>query len=64
MSLQAMKLLDISLVMKPVGELIFDFQIKDHYTIESIVCTAVAIAYLLLPIPQLLECLHKEEFNL
>jgi hypothetical protein len=64
MCLSALKLLDIALIMRPIGSLIFDFQIKDRYTIESIVCASVAFVYILLPMDKILECFHKEEFFL
>lgn len=33
MCLRALKLLDVTLIMRPFGSLIFDFQIKSGYTI-------------------------------
>lgn len=64
MCLRALKLLDISLIMRPAGSLIFDFQIKDTYTIESIVCSVVALIYILLPMDRILQKVHGEEFRL
>jgi len=58
-SIQALKLLDITLIMRPVGSLIFDFQIKNSYTIESIVCTGVALLYIMLPMNDIIQKIHK-----
>jgi hypothetical protein len=64
MCLKALKLLDISLIMKPLGSLIFDFQIKKSYTIESIVCASIALIYIILPVDKLLTFFHSEDFLL
>jgi hypothetical protein len=64
MCLKALKLLDVSLIMRRIGSLIFDFQIKKGYTIESIVCAAIALAYIILPVDKLLGCFHSEDFLL
>jgi hypothetical protein len=62
--LQALKLLDFTLILKPAGELIFDSQIRDDITYESIVCICVGFVYILLPIDLILDFVHSEKFNL
>lgn len=64
MCLRALKLLDVTLIMRPFGSLIFDFQIKSGYTIESIVCAGVAVVFVVLPWDRILGCFHGEEFLL
>lgn len=63
LSLFSMKLLDFTLLCKPVGEIIFDAQIRDSYCITSIIMSAVAILYLVLPIDDFLNYFHPEKFN-
>jgi hypothetical protein len=64
MCLRALKLLDITLIMRPLGSLIFDFQIKNSYTNESIICAAIALVFILLPMDGILSRIHGEEFLL
>ncbi len=59
----SLKLLDITLIMKPAGEIIFDSGIRDHIQIESIVLTAIAIVYICLPMDSILEFFHSESFE-
>jgi hypothetical protein len=62
MAMVSLKLLDFTLIMKPLGEIIFDAGIRDHVQVESIVLTAVAVVYVCLPMDTLLEWLHSETF--
>jgi hypothetical protein len=55
----ALTLLDFSIVMKPIGELIFDTSIRDGYHIESIICLIIGVVYLLLPMNSIINTLHK-----
>ena len=63
LSLLSMKLLDFTLLCKPIGEIIFDSQIRNSYCITSIVMSAVAILYLMLPIDDFLNYFHPERFK-
>lgn len=63
LSLYAMKLLDFTLICKPVGEILFDCQIRDSYSMASIIMLAVGVLYLILPIDSILECIHPQKFN-
>jgi hypothetical protein len=63
LSIQAMKLLDFTLICKPVGEILFDQQIRDSYHISSFLMLGVGVLYLLLPIDSMLEYFHPEKFN-
>jgi hypothetical protein len=58
LSLFSMKLLDFTLLCKPLGEIIFDSQIRDSYCISSIIMSALAILYLILPIDDFLNYFH------
>jgi hypothetical protein len=53
-----MKLLDFTLLCKPMGEILFDSQIRESYCLSSIVMCAVAILYLVLPIDDFLNYFH------
>lgn len=63
LSIQAMKLLDFTLICKPVGQIIFDCQIRDSYCLSSLIMLATGIVYLLLPIDRFLDFFHNEKFN-
>ena len=58
LSLHAMKLLDFTLICKPLGEILFDSQIRDSYNMASILMLAVGVLYILLPMDSLLEYIH------
>lgn len=63
LSLFSMKLLDFTLLCKPLGELLFDFQIRDSYCKSSIVMAAIGFAYLVAPVDRLLDLMHPEKFK-
>ena len=63
LSIQTMKLLDFTLVCKPVSEIIFDCQLRDSYNITSLIMLSIGFVYLLLPVDQILEYFHPEKFN-
>lgn len=58
LSLSSMKLLDITLLCKPLGEIIFDFQMRDSYCVSSLAMCGVAILYLVLPMDNILDYFH------
>lgn len=64
LSLLSMKLLDFTLLCKPIGEVIFDSQIRGSYCITSIIMSAFAILYLMLPIDAFLSYFHPEKFKI
>lgn len=49
LSLQAMKLMDLTLIFRAAGEIIFDSQIRSAICFESIVCICIGGVYMLLP---------------
>lgn len=49
-----MKLLDLTLILRPAGELIFDSQIREGYSWESIACLCVGVVYVFLPMNHIL----------
>lgn len=63
-SLRMMKLLDITLMLKPAGELIFDRQIREKIQVESIVLTCIGFVYLFMPWDRILELAVDEKFFL
>lgn len=62
MALNCLKLLDLTLLMKPAGEIIFDYSIRDRYSISSIIMVCLSIVYFLLPINKILDFFHDEKF--
>jgi len=63
LSIQAIKLLDFTLICKPVGEILFDCQIRDSYHWSSFLMLSMGVVYLFLPIDTFLEYFHPEKFN-
>jgi hypothetical protein len=61
--MRAMKLIDITLLFRAIGEIIFDAQIRDGVVWESIVCACVGAVYLLLPMDDILTFFHEEKFK-
>ena len=53
-----MSFLDFALVLKPLGEIIFDSQLRQISSTESIVCLVVGIVYMFLPINKILDYFH------
>lgn len=54
LSIRAVKLLDLTLILRPAGELIFDSQIREGYSWESIACLCVGVVYVFLPMNHIL----------
>ena len=63
LSMMAMKLLDFSLMLRSIGELIFDSQIRNGVTWQSIVCLIIGIVYVILPMDSILNFFHEEKFK-
>lgn len=58
-----MKLLDFTLICKPIGEILFDSQIRESYCLSSIIMASIGLIYLLSPTDEFLEFFHNEKFN-
>ncbi len=63
LSLFSMKLLDFTLLCKSLGEMLFDYQIRDSYCTSSLVMAAVGFVYLIVPVDKFLEWIHPEKFK-
>ena len=63
LSIDAMSLLDFILILKPTGELIFDFQLRDSAQISSVIMLILGIIYVLLPKNEMLQYFHEEKFR-
>jgi hypothetical protein len=63
LSIRSMKLLDVTLILRALGEIIFDSQIRTGVTWESYVCLSVAVVYCCLPMDSLLALFHGEKFR-
>ena len=59
-----MKLLDFTLLFLILGEILFDLQIRNYFSISSVALLAVAVVYLVLPLDTLLDCMMSEKFHL
>lgn len=62
LSRKIFKMLDISLILQPAGEILFDMQIRNRFSIESVVMLGIAIVYQILPIDWLLSCIFKHSY--
>jgi hypothetical protein len=58
LSLFSMKLLDFTLLCKPLGEILFDSQIRGSYCVSSLIMAALALGYLISPVDSVLGMLH------
>jgi hypothetical protein len=58
MTVFSLKLLDVTLFLRVIGEIIFDSQMRDGVNNESIVLCAVSVVYLMIPIDSILDYFH------
>lgn len=64
LSMKGLIMLDLTLILKPVGELVFDSQIRSTWTYESICMIFLGFVYVLLPKDKLLDIINGEKFKL
>lgn len=57
--LNCLKLLDITLIMRPLGEIIFDASIRDGVNLSSIIMLAIAIIYFFLPMGKIINFFNE-----
>ena len=53
-----MKLLDFILILKPLGEIIFDTWIREGAQLSSIIMMIIGIIYVLLPVDDLIQTVN------
>jgi hypothetical protein len=58
-----MKLMDVSLILSTMGEIIFDWQIRYNYSLYSFITFSIAVIYCLLPMSSILQKIHPEHFR-
>ena len=58
-----MKLLDLTLFFKAVGELFFDERIRDGFKVESIAMIGISFAYVILPFTAIIIQWYPESFK-
>jgi hypothetical protein len=63
LSIRSMKLLDATLILRAIGEIIFDSQIRNGVSWQSYVCLGVGVLYCCLPMETLLAVFHGEKFR-
>lgn len=57
-------MLDITLILRPLGSILFDYQIRDgSYMKSDEVMLCVAVVYLILPKNYFIEILNEEAFK-
>ncbi len=49
LSMKALVMLDLTLILKPVGEVVFDMQIRQSWTSESLVLIGLGLIYVICP---------------
>lgn len=57
LSRRIFKLLEMSLLLQPAGEILFDLQLRQYLSVSSVVMLCVSVLYLLLPMDYILDCL-------
>ena len=63
--LSAIKLMEMTIFYKPLGELIFDYQLRGGQVLPStIVMLCVAVIYLFIPWNPILTAVFDEKFNI
>ncbi len=62
LALVSMKLLDFSLILMPIGSIIFDDPIRHTVHWSTIVMSCIGLIYMFIPMDKLLDYLHKEDY--
>jgi hypothetical protein len=57
-SMRALIMLDLTLILKPVGEIVFDMQIRDEWNYHSIALIFVGAVYVILPKDRILDWIN------
>lgn len=57
-------LLDFTLLLRPVGSIIFDSQIRDSYRIANAVMIVIAFVYIILPKNRLIDWFNEQKFKM
>lgn len=55
----SLTLLDITLILRPIGEIIFDTQIRDRYLPSTVIMICCAFVYIIIPKDRLLTVLNN-----
>ncbi len=63
LSLRAVKMMDATLMMRGIGDLIFDMQIRQGASWQPILCICLGVVYLFLPMDSILQWLHDQKFK-
>ncbi len=64
LSVNSMKLIEISLVLRCVGEVYFDARLREGGTSwQSVVCLCIGMIYLLAPTDEIINFFHEEKFK-
>ena len=61
--IESMNLLDLTLLLLPLGSILFDLQVRKTYTISSIVMIVASFVYMVLPTNKLINYLNAEDFH-
>lgn len=61
LSAKALVMLDLTLIIKPAGELIFDGSIRAECNYQSLICCCIGILYLILPLNNIIDWIHPEK---
>ena len=59
----SLKLLDFTLILRSIGTLIFDSEIRDGVNGVSIAFVCIGFIYLILPMNSILDFFHEEQFQ-
>jgi hypothetical protein len=56
-------MLDVTLILPPIGAMIFDSSIRDSWDASSIVFICIAFVYIIAPMNEIIEFFHEEKFK-
>ncbi len=60
----SLSLLDFTLILRPIGSIIFDSQIRDSYMPSNVIMIIIAGVYIVLPKDRLIDIFNHEKFRL
>ncbi len=62
LAIKCVKLLDLTLILRSIGGLLFDYQLRGEFNTYEITFLFIGLVYLVLPLNKILNFLHQEQF--
>lgn len=61
---KSLTLLDFTLILRPIGSIIFDSQIRDSYMVSNVIMIIIAGVFIVLPKDKLIDIFNNEKFRM